>query len=65
MDERKFKPGDPVMLVSGGPKMSIVKWDNENNAYLCTWMDKNIVYRDSFEESVLMTPPPPGKYRFA
>ncbi len=33
----KFKQGDVVILNSGGPDMTIQKWNRDANTYTCSW----------------------------
>jgi uncharacterized protein YodC (DUF2158 family) len=35
----EFKPGDLVMLKSGGPVMTMVRWEAAEGAYVCYWFD--------------------------
>lgn len=47
--EQKFKSGDPVILKSGSPKMTVIMY-NENNKVVCSWMVKNERYEEAFYE---------------
>lgn len=43
-----FSPGDVVRLKSGGPKMTVLKLEDET-ALACKWFDRNgKVHTDSF-----------------
>ena len=39
-EEQKFKPGDNVQLKGGGPKMSVMGYDN-NGDVVCAWLDQH------------------------
>ena len=53
--EQKFKSGDVVTLNSGGPKMTVVKYEPENSEYVtCQWFDKNQNLEErSFQQDIL------------
>ena len=57
-----FKPGDIVILKSGGPFMTVISTDN--GKVKCTWFDeKNTNYEKEFDEACIEAsdgmPPPP------
>lgn len=52
MSEPKYKPGDVVMLTSGGAKMTVTSFISP---YICAWHDVNgILSQASFHEENLM-----------
>ena len=52
----KFKEGDLVQLISGGPKMNIERI--ENTVLVCIWFDKQDILRtDSFVATNLIKSP--------
>lgn len=58
MSEPKFKSGDLVRLKSGGPTMTVVKYDkfghDDGQSYKCRWFDgKNQLAEDTFSEQEL------------
>lgn len=54
----KYNPGDPIMSISGGPVMAIIKWDEEKQAYFCKWTEgNNKKFEDYFDEEMLVIPP--------
>lgn len=55
MSDSQFKKGEIVILKSGGPEMTIESID-EDNKFVCVWIDKNQAYRFAFEATVLMYP---------
>ena len=46
-----FKPGDVVILKSGGPMMTVA--DATNGIILCVWIEKNKTFREPFPAIVL------------
>lgn len=59
--EKKFSPGQMVILISGGPPMTVVKY-SENGPVICQWTSKSGKPETSeFEEAVLKlsNPSPP------
>jgi uncharacterized protein YodC (DUF2158 family) len=57
-DSQSFKPGDVVLLKSGGPRMTVDFM--ENGRVCCSWLDKNKRYQEYFLVETLTTPPPPS-----
>ena len=53
--EQKFKPGDIVRLKSGGPKMTVIKYDPAQGADLtCQWFEKDSQFKEkSFNQDAL------------
>lgn len=39
MTEQKFAPGQVVQMRSGGPAMTVVKYEGAGNV-VCTWMER-------------------------
>jgi uncharacterized protein YodC (DUF2158 family) len=61
--DRKFKPGDEVQLISGGPKMTVEAYEdgrsNDRNVK-CVWFDdKKNLRRETFAEVLLKPYEPP------
>lgn len=50
----KWKVGDAVFLISGGPKMTVTSVDDEM-AY-CTWFDEKEQRHGSFPHAALKAP---------
>lgn len=48
-----FQPGDVVKLKSGGPQMTVERWDEERRAYCCIWFQGATKKRGYFAEPVL------------
>ena len=49
----QFSPGDVVRLKSGGPKMTVLKLEDET-ALACKWFDRNgKVHKDSFPPAMV------------
>lgn len=46
--EEKFKPGDIVMLKSGGPKMTVREYDEESNTFFCEWFKDGELKKEEF-----------------
>lgn len=59
---RKFKPGDIVILNSGGPDMTVIRFD-WRRGYYCRWDSKNGVRKEHFHEATikLINQPTVGK----
>ena len=55
MSGKQFKPGDTVLVKSGGPHMTIERWDENHEAWLCVWFVGPKQQRDYFDENVLKT----------
>jgi len=54
MDEKKYKPGDVVMLVSGGPEMTVFQCINSDQVR-CNWFGGGIELKTgAFVECTLM-----------
>jgi uncharacterized protein YodC (DUF2158 family) len=59
MAEKKFQPGDVVRVKSGGPPMTIVYYDEQEQVY-CQWFDGKKRQDGTFEEVVLEKALPSG-----
>jgi len=57
MPEQNFKPGDKVVLNSGGPTMTVESYkasnDDESKMVLCTWFSSGQLTREYFTEATL------------
>ena len=53
MADHKFKNGDPVRLKSGGPKMTVVKYDDMGLGVYCRWFVGQESKGDFFPEDSL------------
>lgn len=52
----EFKPGDVVLLKSGGPKMTVDQLGNDTFGYAkvwCDWIDGNKKFSDTFPPTSL------------
>jgi uncharacterized protein YodC (DUF2158 family) len=49
----KFNDGDVVQLKSGGPLMTISRYNGERAAYYCQWFSGNELSAEHFRESAL------------
>ena len=64
MNEKKFKPGHIVQLKSGGPDMTVVRYEPEDSLQVtCTWFKEgqNVDER-SFHEDLLVSAEEPEDY---
>jgi uncharacterized protein YodC (DUF2158 family) len=52
MENSKFKVGDNVQLVSGGPQMTVKEYSNSNTV-LCEWFAKDDFKKHTFDEQQL------------
>jgi len=54
MIEQKFKPGDVVMLRSGGPQMTVKCYEPKDGFEVtCTWFDNKTLEEKSFLQDLL------------
>lgn len=54
MEEQKFKPGDVVQLKSGGPEMTVVRYEPADGLDItCTWFNNNDLKEKSFHQDLL------------
>lgn len=44
----RFAIGVVVELKSGGPKMTIARYDEREDSFHCVWFKDNVLQRDSF-----------------
>jgi uncharacterized protein YodC (DUF2158 family) len=49
----QFKAGDKVRLKSGGPTMTVERFDTLVQQYCCVWFAKDVSKRDLFDAAVL------------
>lgn len=49
----KFEAGDVVLLKSGGPKMTIDSYDQDDEKYRCEWFVEGKVQHQLFRASSL------------
>jgi uncharacterized protein YodC (DUF2158 family) len=51
---QKFKTGDRVVLSSGGPAMTVVKYEPSNgDEVICQWFHSNKLEEKAFHQDVL------------
>ena len=55
----QWKPGDVVVLKSGGPTMTVANV-RQDGKVVCEWFDDNKPQGRAFDPDVLEPPPPPG-----
>jgi uncharacterized protein YodC (DUF2158 family) len=57
MAEKPFKPGDVVVLKSGGPPMTVSQCDQDSfggeMTVWCSWFEKNKPMKDTFPAAVV------------
>lgn len=53
METEMFKPGDRVVLNSGGPTMTVVSTHEDGSLVYCTWMSDCDVYEDDFIPAII------------
>lgn len=59
--EQKFKIGDRVVLNSGGPVMTVVKYEpSDGEDVICQWFYSNKLEEKAFNQNVLRTYQPPS-----
>lgn len=52
--QQKFKTGDRVILNSGGPVMTVVKYEPENGEdVICQWFYSNKLEEKAFNQNVI------------
>lgn len=51
---KKFKPGDAVVLNSGGPTMTVVRYDPaDGEEVVCQWFNKEKLDERAFHQDVI------------
>jgi len=59
MSVQKFKTGERVVLISGGPAMTVVKYDPATGEeVVCQWFHNNKLEEKAFHQDVLEHPRP-------
>ena len=53
---KTFKPGDVVVLKSGGPVMTIEKLDGASDQFICIWITVHTFNRGKFSQACLKEP---------
>ena len=54
MEEKKFKTGDKVILISGGPIMTAIGYEPKESIHVtCQWFDKGGLQEKSFHQDAL------------
>lgn len=54
MPTQKFKTGDHVVLISGGPSMTVVRYEpRDGEDVICQWFNKNELSEKAFHQDVL------------
>lgn len=54
MTKQKFKTGDKVVLISGGPTMTVVRYEpKDGEEVICQWFFKNKLEEKAFHQEVL------------
>ncbi len=48
METEMFKPGDLVVLNSGGPTMTVTGTSEDDSLVYCAWMSDDDVYEGNF-----------------
>jgi len=56
-----FKTGDLVHLKSGGPRMTVIAVDKENDIVNCQWFVGNMLNQDRFPKEALVNHPRTGE----
>jgi len=51
MASQKFKPGSVVVLLSGGPPMTVIKYEGEE--VICQWFNKQTREEKAFPQEAL------------
>ena len=54
MADQKFKIGDRVVLNSGGPTMTVVKYEPaDGDDVICQWFHSNNIHEKAFNQDML------------
>lgn len=54
MTAQKFKTGDKVSLISGGPSMTVVRYEpKDGEEVVCQWFYKNKLEEKAFHQGTL------------
>ncbi|HEX8890252.1 MAG TPA: DUF2158 domain-containing protein [Pyrinomonadaceae bacterium] len=63
MPSERFEVGDVVQLTSGGPHMTVMRVDEEDDYCYCQWFnDKHVLSDGSFPSKALLRPANPPDF---